>query len=97
MTSIDREKILSLGITKYRQEADKRDRELSKDMEAYKRLRKEGLQPRSVDGSARLEAEAVSPVEIQNGLVPANLDKDERLKMAKRLDCLEFSPARFVR
>jgi len=33
-----------------------RDRQLRKDLDAYKRLRKDGLQPAHVDGSAKLEA-----------------------------------------
>lgn len=33
-----------------------RDRVMSKDNDAYRRLRKDGLQPERVDGSAKLEA-----------------------------------------
>ena len=94
---IDRDKILSLGVKKYSKEMDRKDAVLAKDLEAYKRLRKQGLQPPSVDGSARLESEAVSKVEIQTGVVSANLPRDERVKMAKRLEVMDFEPARFVR
>lgn len=97
MSEIDREKILSLGVTKYRKEMDRKDAVLAKDLEAYKRLRMNGLQPPRVDGSARLESEAVTPVEIQTGVVSANLPAKEREAMAKRLDGLDFTPARFVR
>ncbi len=37
------------------------------DVEAYRRLRKEGFQPRAVRGSARLEKTAESRFEIESG------------------------------
>lgn len=97
MSPIDREKILSLGIKKASVGIDRREKVLSQDLAAYKRLRTEGLQPPRVDGSAQLERDAVTPLEIQTGVVKANLPAKERLAMAKRLDSLEFSPARFAR
>jgi len=39
----------------------------AKDMAAYKRLRKEGLQPRGIDGSSHLEKHAESKYEIKAG------------------------------
>jgi hypothetical protein len=33
-----------------------REREMSKDNDAYRRLRRDGVQPKRVDGSAKLEA-----------------------------------------
>lgn len=33
-----------------------RDKEISRDNDAYRRLRKDGVQPERVDGSAKLEA-----------------------------------------
>lgn len=94
--SIDREKLLSIGVMKKSKDAG-RDRQLSKDLDAYKRLRKQGMQPPRIDGSARLESEAVSDIEIRTGVVPSNLSAEERRKMAKRLDSLDFSPAVFLK
>jgi len=37
------------------------------DAEAYKRLRKDGLQPKTVKGSAALESRAVSKWEVETG------------------------------
>ena len=51
------------GVTK-RNEANK-----EADMAAYKRLRSEGLQPPSIDGSSRLEKHAGASHEIQAGQV----------------------------
>lgn len=47
------------------------------DMPAYKRLREEGLQPRSVDGAAMAEAQAQHPLEIDMGR-PLGKEKDIR-------------------
>lgn len=46
---------------------DAREKRWQKDMPAYKRLRQQGLQPKSIDGSARLEAEAETRFEIESG------------------------------
>jgi hypothetical protein len=43
---------------------NRRDKALFTDREAYKRLRKDGLQPASVDGSARLEQNVKDQIEI---------------------------------
>lgn len=37
-----------------------------KDIPAYKRLRKEGLQPKSVDGAAALEARATTVADVES-------------------------------
>lgn len=41
---------------------------MHKDVAAYKRLRKDGLQPKTVKGSARLEKSAGSRWEIETGM-----------------------------
>jgi hypothetical protein len=46
-------------------ETNQTARNWDKDMPAYKRLRKEGLQPRSVDGSAHLEATAKTEAQVE--------------------------------
>lgn len=45
------------------------EKEKAKDMAAYKRLRREGLQPKEINGSARLEARAHEPEEVSSGTV----------------------------
>ena len=44
-----------------------KDREKEKDMEAYKRLRSEGLHPPSIDGAANLESRAGNKWEVKAG------------------------------
>lgn len=46
-------------------EGNHRDRELSKDLAAYQRLVREGLQPKSTVGAARLEATAENPHQVE--------------------------------
>lgn len=41
----------------------------NKDMPAYKRLRKEGLQPKSVDGAANLEKKAKHEWQVETGII----------------------------
>jgi len=36
-------------------------------MAAYKRLRSEGIQPKGIDGAAKMEREALTPHEIKAG------------------------------
>jgi hypothetical protein len=55
----------------------------SKDMGAYKRLRKEGIQPKSIDGSAHFESRAQSKYEISAGtLLQGNLSNKNRKERA---------------
>ena len=83
--SIDRDKLLSISVARARRKPDAKDRALAKDLDAYKRLRKEGLQPPSVDGSARLERQAVTRVEIETGVIHTDLAPRERRRLAKQL------------
>lgn len=53
------------------------ERQWDVDMPAYKRLRSEGLQPRSVDGAAMVESQAQHPLEIDMGR-PLGKEKDIR-------------------
>lgn len=46
-----------------------KDDQLARDRDAYKRLRKNGLQPGHVNGSARLERDATMPIEVESGWV----------------------------
>ena len=51
-----------------------------KDMEAYKRLRSAGIQPKGIDGSAYVERHAGSKWEVQSGTVLTGEKKDIRRK-----------------
>jgi hypothetical protein len=82
---IDREKLLSISVAKARRKPDAKDRALAKDLEAYRRLRHEGLQPPSVDGAARLERQAVTKLEIETGVLNTDLAPKQRRALAKRL------------
>lgn len=52
----------------------KEDKAFSKDGPAYKRLRKEGLQPKQIDGCAKVEQLAESRVEVE-AMKPLNKRK----------------------
>ena len=41
---------------------------LEKDLDAYKRLRQEGLQPQAIDGSAAAESRAEHSWQVETGL-----------------------------
>lgn len=45
------------------------ERRWHKDMDAYKRLRQEGLQPKQIDGAARVEAKADTRFQVESGHV----------------------------
>lgn len=46
-------------------EVDQRAKNWDKDMPAYKRLRRNGLQPRGIDGAAALEARAETAAQVE--------------------------------
>jgi hypothetical protein len=45
------------------------ERRWDKDMDAYKRLRKDGLQPKKIDGSYEVETKAKEKYQVETGLV----------------------------
>lgn len=47
-------------------EINQRAKNWDKDMPAYKRLRKNGVQPKSIDGAAALEARASTVAEVES-------------------------------
>jgi hypothetical protein len=47
------------------EEINQRAKGWDKDMPAYKRLRQQGLQPRSIDGAARLESTAKTEAQVE--------------------------------
>ena len=65
MATPEQEKWKTVGIA--RGIARKRDVAYKRDAEAYWRLRKEGHQPRNIDGCAALERDAHMPLEIEMG------------------------------
>lgn len=49
--------------------ANTKDDQLAKDRDAYRRLRRDGLQPPHVGGSEHLEKNATLPIEIETGWI----------------------------
>jgi hypothetical protein len=47
------------------------EKERGRSMDAYKRLRNQGLQPRNVFGSAEIEAQASSKFEVEHSVIMA--------------------------
>jgi len=47
-----------------------KDRVLDKDLDAYQRLRRNGVQPRKIDGSAKVEKRAEEKWQVETGIVP---------------------------
>ena len=66
-----REHLLSVGIggSPEVQRIESSERVLRQDLDAYKRLRGQGLQPRSHDGAAHLERHAVTAAEVESGVI----------------------------
>lgn len=62
----DREKWLSVGVIKKVQKVHT-DEKWAPDMDAYARLRSNGLQPKGIDGSATLEKHAETQLEVEMG------------------------------
>lgn len=48
---------------------NQKERRWDRDMDAYKRLRNDGLQPPHIDGSARLEQKAEHRVQVETGML----------------------------
>lgn len=79
------DKIRSIGVIGKRTQAvNSKDKALSADRDAYRRLRQEGLQPPSVDGCAQLEKEAVTKDEIQTGAVRLPVDRRQDVARERR-------------
>lgn len=50
-------------------EIDNREKKWDKDMPAYKAMRQDGLQPKSIDGAAAVQAGAETKAEVEAGVV----------------------------
>ena len=68
-----------------------KERAKEKDMDAYKRLRSEGLQPRTIYGSANLETRAGSSYEIESVYLLQG-EKSEKKRKERALNDLLGSP-----
>jgi hypothetical protein len=80
------DKIRTIGVKKVSGATDARERRLSEDLAAYKRLRHEGLQPPTNDGCARLESESISRCEIEQGTVRTDMPPAQRREWAKAME-----------
>lgn len=70
---------------------EEKERLLSKDLPAYKRLRDDGLQPRNIDGSADLEGKVTSQFDIDLGHVVPRQQRErvkEGFAMAAEMESL---------
>ena len=66
----------------------RRDAQLIKDRDAYKRLRADGVQPNQVDGSAALESRAVEQIDI-DFKIPIPKEHREQVKEAQAQVAME--------
>lgn len=53
----------------YEHRTIEKERQLDRDLDAYHRLRLDGVQPGKIDGSARVEAKAEEVYQVETGLV----------------------------
>ena len=47
-----------------------KERVLDKDLDAYKRLRQDGIQPKTIDGAANVESRATEKWQAESGILP---------------------------
>lgn len=47
-----------------------KERVLDKDLDAYKRLRQDGIQPKTIDGAANVESRAQEKWQAESGILP---------------------------
>ena len=61
---------VSPGFSEKMSSEKSRQSVLSKDLDAYKRLRMNGQQPKQIDGSANVESRATDGWQIETGILP---------------------------
>ena len=61
---------VSLGLGVLVSGEKQREATLSKDLDAYKRLRMNGQQPKQIDGAANVESRATDAWQVQTGILP---------------------------
>lgn len=81
---MDLAKFRSIGVMKRTD-----PKEWVRDMHAYKRLRDQGLQPKHIDGSAKLEARATDRLEVEMGLSLEGSPKDRRQLVTNLKDAID--------
>lgn len=60
-------KLQTVRLSRGEHPISRKDRQWDRDLEAYSRLRRNGLQPPGIDGSANLERQGHEPAEIETG------------------------------
>ena len=73
-------------ITKGTLSKKQAEQQFSMDMGAYKRIRKQGLQPRTIDGSAELEKRANNRLEVEMGQLFSKEDWPKALEGMARAE-----------
>ena len=68
-----------------------KERAKERDMAAYKRLRSEGIQPKNIDGSAKMEREALTSHEIKAGTLLQGPKSEKKRKERALNDVLGSS------
>lgn len=68
-----------------------KERDKERDMAAYKRLRSEGIQPKNIDGSAKMEREALTSHEIKAGTLLQGPKSEKKRKERALNDVLGSS------
>ena len=61
---------VKLGVSEKLSSEKKRESTLSKDLDAYRRLRMNGTQPKQIDGAAKIEARATDSWQVETGILP---------------------------
>jgi hypothetical protein len=74
-------KLYTLSFNPTEHPASVKDRQWDKDMEAYRRLRYQGVQPRSIDGSAVLEKGAETNIEVEYGQVLTTAQRKQTVSL----------------
>ena len=61
---------LTIGVSQHFVSEKNRETTLSKDLDAYRRLRKNGTQPKTIDGAANVESRADESWQVVSGILP---------------------------
>lgn len=65
------------------------DNSRDKDMNAYKRMREHGIQPKNIGGSAEIEAQASTQWEVEHKMI---LSDPVRKQFASRIEDAKYTP-----
>lgn len=61
---------VKLGVSEHASAEKSREATLSKDLDAYRRLRSNGQQPKQIDGAAKIESRAQESWQVETGILP---------------------------